>query len=427
MGLFHTSTALVHAVLLLLTSTLVAGIQYCHTGPDFCFAATTQHNTSTESHNVYLTISATPSKKGGWTGVGLGREMKGALMFIIYEDQESKSLITSIRSASGHVMPKVVEDADKQVSVLQATVSDDKYLAQFVCYSCWSPEVEVDGLSPYIFAGNKEQAFYGADKYSSLMYHEFKGKVWGDMSITAEETTVASAPAIQGEETVGITEESPEPEKKKPEGFLTPVRVHGTIMTFSFMGLYFAGSVAIRSPLIRAFKYHWMIQAGASVLALGNGLYMFLRSTHFGLHKIIGLTILCSLIIQAAAGYKHHIDFVKIRRQTIFTLVHRWLGRGILLFGTMNVGLGMYYRHWSSLGLFTWFVIWCVEIAGYGYVLLRHQRRQSQQRGHAIPKEDLEDIADAEVFDIGDDFDDDEDEVEGVPLMDRQKKHEKNI
>lgn len=423
MGIFHKSTALVYTALLLLSSTLVAGIQYCHTGHDFCFAATTERNTSSESHDVYLTISATPSKKGGWTGVGLGGEMKGALMFIIYEDLGSKSLITSIRSASGHVMPKVIEDADKQVSVLQATVSDNKYLAQFVCYSCWSPDVEVNGLSPYIFAGNKEQSFYGADQNSRLVYHEFKGKVWGDMSLGAANISEASAPSIQGEETIGFTEDSPEPKPEKPVGFFSPVRVHGTIMTFSFMGLYFAGSVAIRSRLIRAFKYHWMIQAGASTLALGNGLYMFLRSTHFGPHKIIGLTILCSLIIQAAAGYKHHIDFVKIRRQTIFTLVHRWLGRGILFFGTMNVGLGMYYRHWSSLGLFTWFVIWCVEIAGYGYVLLQHQRRQSQQRGYAIPKEDL---TDAEVFGIGDDLDD-EDEVEGVPLMNRQNKHEKKI
>lgn len=427
MGLFHTSTALVYVVLLLISPTLVAGIQYCHTGPDFCFAAATQHNTSSESHDVYLTISATPSQKGGWTSVGIGREMKGALMFIIYEDQESKSLVTSIRSASGHVIPKVVKDADKRVSVLQATVSDDRYLAQFVCYSCWSSDVEIDGLFPYIFAGNKEQAFSGADKYSDLMYHEFNGVVWGDMSVAAEDTTVTSAPDIQGDETIGITEDSPEPEPKKPKGFFTPVRVHGTIMTFSFMGLYFAGSVAIRSPLIRAFKYHWMVQTGASVLALGNGLYMFLRSTHFGLHKIIGLTILCSLIIQAAAGYKHHIDFVKIRRQTIFTLVHRWLGRGILLFGTMNVGLGMYYRHWSSLGLFIWFIIWCVEIAAYGFVLLQYQRRQLQQRGHAIPEEDLEDITHADVFDIGDNLDEDEYEVEDVPLMDRQNKNGKKI
>ncbi|EED20282.1 conserved hypothetical protein [Talaromyces stipitatus ATCC 10500] len=411
MALLHTPTALVYAVLLLLSSTLVASIQYCHTGADFCFAATQQHNTSSDSHDVYLTISATPSRNGGWIGVGFGREMKGSLMFIIYEDRESRSLITSVRSASGHVMPKVLEDVEDQVSVLQATVSDNKYLAEFICYSCWSPDVEVKGLSPYIFAGNREQSFHSADKYSSLMYHEFKGKVWGNMTVDTEDTTENSAPSIQGDEIIGIASDSPD-SPKKPKGFFTPVRVHGTIMTISFMGLYFAGSVAIRSPVVRAFKYHWMIQAGASVLALGNGLYMFLRSTHFGPHKIIGLTILCSLIIQAAAGYKHHIDFVKIRRQTIFTLVHRWLGRGILLFGTMNVGVGMYYRKWSTLGLFTWFVIWCIEIAGYGYVLLQHQRRQSQQRGHAIPKEDLEEIADAEVFDIGGDLDDDEDGVE---------------
>lgn len=346
-------------------------------------------------------------------------------MFIVYEDQDSKSLITSIRSATGHVMPTVKEESEGQVTVLETSIADNNYLAQFVCYSCWSPELEVSELSPYIFAGNREQAFHAADKYSPLMYHEFQGVLWGNMSIAeiGDEKTEHLAPSIQGDQTIGITSDAPDVPKRS-EGFITPVRIHGTIMTISFMGLYYAGSVAIRSASIRAFKYHWMIQASASVLALANGLYMFLRSTHFGPHKIIGLTVLCSLIIQAAAGYKHHIDFVKVRRQTIFTLVHRWLGRAILLFGTLNVGLGMYYRHWSGIGLFIWFAFWCIEVAGYGYILLQHQRRNMyRQRGQPIPKDDLDDIADAEVFDIGDDFDDDVYEAD-IPLMDHQGKHQ---
>lgn len=421
----RTPTALVCAVLflwssILISSSFASGIQFCQADPQFCFGVTRKHNETTDGQDIYLTLSATPSADGGWVSVGLGSEMKDSMMFIIYADQKMGSLVTSVRTAGGHVMPEVFPEdtVTEKIRVLEATASKNNYLAQFVCYGCWSPEVNVDGASPFIYAGNPQQTFTSADKYTNLLAHKYSGVTWGDMDTAALAADVDDpVPTIQGDQTIGFTNVAPKG-AKKAEGFFTAVRVHGIIMTFSFMGLFVGGSMAIWLPLLRAFKYHWIIQASASVLALGSGLYMFLRSTHFGLHKILGLVVICSLIIQAAAGYKHHIDFVKIRRQTIFTLVHRWLGRGILVFGTLNVGLGMYYRHWSFLGMLGWFVIWCAEIGGYGYILLQHGRLKREARGQPVPKDELEEIADAEVFDIGDDFPEDENDIEGIPLMD---------
>jgi Cytochrome domain of cellobiose dehydrogenase len=411
---------------ILISSTLAAGIQYCQSDPEFCFAVTQKHNESTSDEDLYLTLSTTPSKNGGWFSVGLGNEMKDSLMFIIYADQDSESLVTSFRTADGHSMPKVFLESEvtEQIAVLEATASEDNYLAQFACYGCWSPELYEGGISPYIYAGNTEQTFLSADKYTNLDMHSYSGVIWGDMKLAElADDAEDPAPSIQGDKTIGFTRDAPKA-AKSPEGFFTAVRVHGIIMTFSFMGLFVAGSVTIRLPLLRSFKYHWVIQLSASILALGSGLYMFMRSKSFGVHKILGLIVICSLIIQAAAGYKHHIDFVRIRRQTIFTLVHRWLGRAILLFGTFNVGLGMYFRDWSLLGMLGWFLIWSAEIAGYGYVLLQHERRKRATRGQSVPKDDFDDIADAEVFDIGDDFEDDEDDVEGIPLMERPGRNE---
>lgn len=418
MGYLHSPTALIVLLIALLASNAVATVQYCDSKFHFCFAASRVSNVSSGSHDVYLTISAKPSSNGGWIGIGFGHEMNGALMLIIYEDQARKSLVTSIRTATGHTMPNIVPDADRQVSVLDSTIANGQYTAQFVCHTCWSSDATLEEMSPMIFAGNRDQAFRSADEHTSLMYHDFSGRVWANTTAAMQDSSDGSPPLIHARKSIGTITDSSKASASSG-GVFTPVRVHGTIMTFSFMGLYFAGSVAIRSPTMKAFKYHWMIQAGASILALSNGLYMFRRSTHFGPHKIIGLTILILLIVQAAAGYKHHIDFVKIRRQTIFTLVHRWLGRGILLFGTMNVGLGMYYRKWSFLGLFIWFVLWCTEIIGYGFVLRSYNRRRSQQRKKFIPKCNSEQVAGAKVFGIGGDFDEDEDEVEGVPLMHR--------
>ncbi|KAH8693031.1 hypothetical protein BGW36DRAFT_302783 [Talaromyces proteolyticus] len=409
-------SALFCLVLYWLSPALAEIIQYCHDDPVFCFSVTLQQN-ETSGHDVYLTITATPSDLGGWTSIGFGTGMKDALMFIIYADQDQESLVTSIRTADGHVMPTLFQGHTHDIEVLHADASESKYYAQFVCHSCdvWSPaKIDANGNTSFIYAGTSKQAFHGADLNSKLTVHEYSGVVIGDLSSAWKLHKDDRIPEIKPNEIIGFNEPS---KPSQDESVFSRVRVHGFIMTVAFMGLFFAGSLAIRLPLLRAFKYHWVIQLSASFLALGSAAYMILRSTHFGTHKIIGIIVVSSLVVQAAAGYKHHIDFVKIRRRGLFSLVHRWLGRSIFVLGTLNVGLGMYYRGWSTMGMLGWFVIWSAELVSYAYVQLQHRRRtMKEQRGQPVALRD----SDSEVFDIGDDLED-EDDIEGIPLMETDK------
>jgi hypothetical protein len=398
-------------------------IQYCNEEPQFCLAVTLQQNSTADGHDVYVTLTATPSENGGWTSVGFGTGMKNSLMFIIYAAQDSESLVTSVRTAEGHVLPTPLTEHTNDIQVLRTDVSETQYFAQFACYSCdtWSPyEIDVQGNSSFIYAANTLQAFSSAS--SSLAIHNHHGLLIGDLSAAWKAHKDDRIPEIQGTETIGFSHVPHHHggDEGKGEALFSPVRVHGVIMTIAFMGLFFAGNLTIRLPLLRAFKYHWVIQLSASILTLGSALYMFLRASHLGTHKIIGLVVVCSLIAQVAAGYKHHIDFVRIRRKTIFSLAHRWLGRSIFVVGTLNVGLGMYYRGWSTMGMLAWFIIWSAELLSFAYVVVQHKRRTMREdRGKILATRD----SDSEIFDIGDDLEDGEG-IEGIPLMESADKHE---
>lgn len=421
--------ALICASLLWVSPALAAGIQYCANEPPLCLGVAHKVNDSTQGHDVYVTLSATPSENGGWTAVGIGKLMMGALMFVVYADRDRTSLTTSIRAGTGNVMPTVLTDHPNNVAVLNTSISQSNYYAQFVCYSCdaWWPEpIEMERPVSFIYAANQDQIFYTAQTNSNLMIHKNYGVLLADMQAASLPGVGDPIPSVAAGKTDGFTrvEANYGSPGMTEEPWLSPVRIHGTIMTIAFMGLFLGGSVVIRLPMARRFKYHWVIQSSASVLALGSALYMFLRSKKFGPHKILGLIVVCSLIAQAALGYKHHTVFVKIRRQSIYTFLHQWLGRSILFLGTLNVGLGMYYRHWSALGLTGWFLVWIAEIGGFAYVVVRAQRRRgSYARGQAVPKMDPDDG----VFDLAsDESDADEIDVEGVPLMETSNHKGKN-
>lgn len=58
-------------------------------------------------------------------------------------------------------------------------------------------------------------------------------------------------------------------------------------------------------------------------------------------HCIIGLVIFCLVFVQAAGGIIHHGQYNKLRRRTIITYAHIWLGRAIITMGMINGGLGL--------------------------------------------------------------------------------------
>lgn len=382
--------------------------QYCNRDPRFCVTIASHQNATSQLQDLFFSISGTflsisgqPSKEGGWIAIGIGPEMRGALMFTLYADSNRERLTLSPRTAGGYVMPRLLGEGAPEIEVLQAKFADSSqnFSAKVACYACdqW-PTLDINSAEQgWIYAANTEQVFHSANVDAKLNYHEVTGHFIIDMSS-----------ALVGDKELASfieTEKLPEdPESKEQKKRPSPAQIHGLIMASCFMGIFVFGAILIQFPQSRNFQLHWIAQLTASLLSISSAVYMFSRTRHLGFHQITGLVVTTLLIPQAYLGYKHHKIFVKSRRPSLFTNLHRWLGRSILLVGGFNVGIGLYIAGFSALGLSIWLVAAILELAYYIYVNRSHKKRQ-----HNVTSQ------------MNNDLDEYVDETEGVALMEREE------
>ena len=132
--------------------------------------------------------------------------------------------------------------------------------------------------------------------------------------------------------------------EKKPANNLVQnlITIHGMVLGIAFMLLFPFGVTALRSGSTKGFKYHWLIQSVAMAFAfVGFCLALYFSWGRFFTHphKIIGEIILFCLIAQPILGWRHHVNFVRVRHRTAVSYWHIWIGRVILGLGIVNVAL----------------------------------------------------------------------------------------
>jgi hypothetical protein len=70
----------------------VRALQFCNVDPqyktDLCFAVRSSTNITTGREDLSLHLSAKFEDRIGWAAVGIGEEMGGALMFVLYPGAE---------------------------------------------------------------------------------------------------------------------------------------------------------------------------------------------------------------------------------------------------------------------------------------------------------------------------------------------------
>ncbi|KAK0721348.1 hypothetical protein B0T21DRAFT_351310 [Apiosordaria backusii] len=160
-------------------------------------------------------------------------------------------------------------------------------------------------------------------------------------------------------------------------------KVHGVVMGVGFLGLFPLGVVFIRMKSRKGapFKRHWRIQAVAtSVAGVGAMIGGKLSKWHMPktLHQWLGLGIVLGLVVQSLLGWRHHVDFVRIKRRTWISYGHVWLGRFVVAGGLVNVVLGMMLSGKTAGGIWLVGVVGLVEAAGLGYWLWRAEKQRQQ-------------------------------------------------
>ncbi|OAA82016.1 Carbohydrate-binding domain family 9-like protein [Akanthomyces lecanii RCEF 1005] len=392
----RSSTRLHHLFTAILASSSVQATpaQYCRFGHgagevDFCLGVSTHRNSSTNYHDVYLSLSVTRDSDTGWTAVGAGSSMVGALMFIVYGDPDGDaSPVLSVRTVESHQQPRLVSKADMggaDLRVLQARWMQTTPSAQYeqyalsashrpqsarfsiVCYSCerWpgTPFTPDAASQPWIWAWNSQQQFevYSFDADLDMHAHGAGQGGWGCFymnmarALTQPGDYLPSFPPLRPAVLhVGASD--------TPIGFkgVTAVvdrfwrkilttsphqRAHGVLMASSILVLFPAGILALRSGSPHAFMYHWLLQSLATMCMLfGVGLGVLLVRTHghnAADHHIIKSKLASSL--SGNYGHRKRHDESSAAAAAMFA-AHQWLGGIFVSFVMLQILLGWWHH-----------------------------------------------------------------------------------
>ncbi|KAI1090658.1 iron reductase domain protein [Rostrohypoxylon terebratum] len=398
-------------------------VQYCKSGDgfdevNFCMSMLTHYNASTSAHDIFLTMSVTrPHDTAlGWTAIGLGEVMEGALMFIVYGDPlTSDEPIISIRKSIGHTQPLLITNEDVQdgaeLRLLRAdwqeSPSDPRTVssvASIICHSCHLfPGTKISTTSnsqPWLWAWNNKQKFEDFSYNTHLDMHAHH-------------------------QSAGVSES---PSRSAAYGHSLPthnlmLHAHGIIMSIAFLFIFPLGVIAMRSGRLKAFKYHWAIQLIASVFTIAGALPALVldyKIRHF--HQVFGIILVACLDLQGILGWRHHMIFLRLRRRTWLSYSHMYLGRFVMLGGWTNLIAGITLRGYSHLTIGIMGFVVGLEAVGLiaWLVWKRMQAARNEKLNTDEPKDDL--VNYFALNDVDDEEDEEDDTSSSATLRDEESK-----
>jgi hypothetical protein len=374
-------------------------IQYCKSGStmseeiNFCMGALMYHNTSTSTHDMFLTMTVDrpASSAKGWTAIGAGSSMTGSLMFIIYGDPQKGDPVVSIRTASGHRQPELLtsnnlaQGMDIRIvrsSWLPTQPNGEDFTARvsLVCYSCplW-PGTDVSTQStsqPWIWAWNANQEFesFAPDVHLTMHKHHAGNGGWGNFYLDmhrsiSNEKYAPSLPPIRPN--IAALGASDTPMTFKDSVMKLTVGpgsyFHGLILSIAFLILFPLGAMGIRSGSSKSYTYHWTVQICASIfLVIGAAFGIFKSNKINSAHQWIGITLISVIGLQGILGYWHHVRFVRLRCRTWVSHAHIWSGRLIMIGGWANIIAGLLLRGYTTHNGFFVLMVIFISLQGIG-------------------------------------------------------------
>ena len=384
----------------------------------FCVSISAYDNPSTLQQDLYVVIQLTRhhAVSRGWTAVGPGQAMDGALMFIVYGDPASgKKPIVSVRTTKDHMPPQLITLADAGGADFDlingawassgngATASVD---ILFTNCTRW-PGTTIDPFSksqPWIWAQNADQRFSVYSFNTDLESHAHDSSGHGifymdmDRTVMSGSTEPSFPPVLNYKGLVGTSKVPHRPSVILH--FMSSGHawaLHGVFMGLAFLVLFPIGVVALRSDSTRSFQLHWILQlAGTLSTILGALIALLLHPQIIHLHQIIGIFMVIFLTIQGLLGWKHHLVFVRTGRRGTITTMHMWLGRSMMTLGPINVISGLILRDISKPSLLVLSLAMCMEIAGVSRYVHNARIRVTLNEGSQMA--DIERVIGKDVY-----------------------------
>ncbi|RGP79546.1 eukaryotic cytochrome b561 domain-containing [Fusarium longipes] len=247
--------------------------QYCHDPAPrehfaFCVAVDARLNASSSSTDLTVTFGYQKSNFGGWTAIGQGSGMYGALMFILGVSR-------------GHFEPQPELSASLVETLSMKSNQTGWVEASFDCYGCGG-SYEANEPQPWIWAAKKKQQLNHASVESKLDIHDHYGRF----------KLVLPQPHDKSRVIPVIDHSIPNQEHADSSGHLTMLKerhalVHGTLTTVSIAFLIPLGSIGC------------LLGVGFVVTKL-EGPFPLLEP-----HVLIGSLVVCAILFQPVLGGLH--------------------------------------------------------------------------------------------------------------------------
>jgi cytochrome b len=318
-----------------------------------------------------------------WAAVGIGSEMKDALIFTAYASGNDTGVTISPRIATGHSEPSYAKDVDLQqiwpeeLNGSNTIGSDGRLRADAVCRNCtsWlSGKGKLDLTNtgaPFIFAVGPSKEMRSSSLTASMRRHDFYGHFTMNMTaaISLEDGAVPLPNSKNG--TYDLSGASGAKDMTADSSHAPAA--HALIMLGSFVFLFPLGSLVLK--VLHKALWHGIVQIIAVVLitvGFGLGIYIStqynkVRLNHSSIinnhmmetngnqsrsfvsaHQLIGLIVFIALLIQLGLGLLHHRTWKRTKSPTIFSKIHRYLGPTIFLLSVINGGIGFNFAENSS-------------------------------------------------------------------------------
>ncbi|KAH7308486.1 hypothetical protein B0I35DRAFT_398837 [Stachybotrys elegans] len=331
------------------------------------------------SEDLYLRMSAPDVYS--WFALGIGTQMKGARIILIYQDGDG-NVTLSTRIGRHHEMPLYQRRPD--VQLLEGSgVSDGRMTAIIRCSDCQALS-SVSG-NRWVAAWLRGEAINAAEPNAVITFHE--GKVRFEVDLSQAGIYMEGNPFLGPDNSndgagtdkaITLVDEAAKPS----EGYLI---AHGVIMTIVFVVLYPLG--ALLMPLLR----RWYLHSTSQLIAYGFmwiGVVLgVLRGQQVGYigttaHTCIGLVVISLLAFQPILGWLHHRNFSNQQADNAIRRIHVWGGRALMMMGIVNGGLGLQLAG-NIHG--AWVIVYCALAACSGgayiglliYSVARKRKREA--------------------------------------------------
>lgn len=163
-------------------------------------------------------------------------------------------------------------------------------------------------------------------------------------------------------------------------------------MSLLFLGMFPFFSLTLYLNTAKKVRFiHAPLQALSVVLlivGMSLGIVLGQRIGELdGYHMIIGFIVVAALVLfQPAMGVYQHLQYHKTGGKTIFGVLHRWLGRTMIMLGIVNGGLGFMIAGNTSAYIpyaVVAAIVFLIYVAVLGFAWYRSGQNQDAQNEKA--------------------------------------------